>query len=126
MPVAVEYGGEEAVAEVRDRGSPAQSWPLQAGEARLLLRRLQPYLATLLASMACRAAPPGTRSRSSATFCTGAGLITRGGESTRPGCRDCVRRKCRRGDRYRRRNRGRTVLLPGMDAAIRDPKVSAT
>ena len=48
VPVAVEYGGEEARAEVRDLADRLRSpGPLQAGEARLLLRRLQPYLATL-------------------------------------------------------------------------------
>src|SRR6266516_6600317 len=46
VPVAVEYGDDDAAAEMRalaDRLRSADS--LQDGEARLLLRRLQPYLA---------------------------------------------------------------------------------
>jgi CRISPR-associated endonuclease/helicase Cas3 len=56
VPVAVEYGEEEARAEVRhltDRLRRPE--PLQAGEARLLLRRLQPYLAALPRSLAAKA-----------------------------------------------------------------------
>ena len=60
VPVAVEYGGQEAGAEVRDLAdrlrSPGQ---LHAGEARLLLRRLQPFLASLPASLAGRAVAAG-------------------------------------------------------------------
>ncbi len=48
VPVAVEYGDNDARAEMRalaDRLRSADSLP--AGEARMLLRRLQPYLAAL-------------------------------------------------------------------------------
>ncbi len=60
MPVAGEYGGRAAGAEVRDLAdrlrSPGQ---LHAGEARLLLRRLQPYLAALPTALAGRAVAAG-------------------------------------------------------------------
>ena len=60
VPVAVEYGSEEAAAEVRDLTDRLRSLgPLQAGEARVLLRRLQPYLATLPRSLARRAVAAG-------------------------------------------------------------------
>ena len=60
VPVAVEYGGEEARAEVRDLADRLRNpEPVQAGEARLLLRRLQPYLATLPKSLARKAVTAG-------------------------------------------------------------------
>ena len=60
VPVAVEYGEEDARAEVRDLADRLRSpGPLQAGEARLLLRRLQPYLATLPKSLARKAVTAG-------------------------------------------------------------------
>jgi len=61
VPVAVEYGGQEARAEVRDLADRLRSpGPLQAGEARLLLRRLQPYLAALPESLARKAVAAGS------------------------------------------------------------------
>jgi CRISPR-associated endonuclease/helicase Cas3 len=60
VPVAVEYGDEAARAEMRalaDRLRSADS--MQAGEARLLLRRLQPYLAALPRTLADRAVIAG-------------------------------------------------------------------
>jgi CRISPR-associated endonuclease/helicase Cas3 len=60
VPAAVEYGGEEARAEVRDLADRLRSpGPRQAGEARLLLRRLQPYLAALPTTLARRAVAAG-------------------------------------------------------------------
>jgi CRISPR-associated endonuclease/helicase Cas3 len=60
VPVAVEYGGEEARAEVRDLADRLRRpEPRPTGEARLLLRRLQPYLATLPGSLARRAVTAG-------------------------------------------------------------------
>ena len=60
VPVAVEYGGEEARAEVRDLADRLRNpGPQQAGEARLLLRRLQPYLAVLPTALAPRAVAAG-------------------------------------------------------------------
>jgi CRISPR-associated endonuclease/helicase Cas3 len=60
VPVAVEYGGEEAQVEVRDVADRLRSLgPRQAGEARLLLRRLQPYLAALPTTLAGRAVAAG-------------------------------------------------------------------
>ena len=60
VPVAVEYGDDDAVAEMRavaDRLRSSDS--LQAGAARLLLRRLQPYLAALPRSLARKAVTAG-------------------------------------------------------------------
>lgn len=60
VPVAVEYGGEPARTEVRDLADRLRSHgPRQAGEARLLLRLLQPYLAALPAMLARRAVAAG-------------------------------------------------------------------
>jgi CRISPR-associated endonuclease/helicase Cas3 len=60
VPIAVEYGDDDARAEMRalaDRLRSADS--LQAGEVRLLLRRLQPYLAALPRSLARKAVTAG-------------------------------------------------------------------
>jgi CRISPR-associated endonuclease/helicase Cas3 len=60
VPVAVEYGGDQARTEVRDLADRLRRpGPRQAGEARLLLRRLQPYLAALSATLADRAVAAG-------------------------------------------------------------------
>ena len=60
VPVAVEYGGDDAVAEMRALADRLRSTDsLQAGEARLLLRRLQPYLAALPRSLTRKAVTAG-------------------------------------------------------------------
>jgi CRISPR-associated endonuclease/helicase Cas3 len=60
VPVAVEYGDDDARAEMNalaDRLRSADA--LQAGEARMLLRRLQPYLAALPRTLASKAVTAG-------------------------------------------------------------------
>jgi CRISPR-associated endonuclease/helicase Cas3 len=60
VPVAVEYGDDHARATMRDLADRLRSAdPLQAGEARLLLRRLQPYFAALPRTMADKAVTAG-------------------------------------------------------------------
>lgn len=60
VPVAVQYGGEESAAEVRDlAGRLRGPDQLEAGQARLLLRRLQPYLATLPKTLVRKAVTAG-------------------------------------------------------------------
>jgi CRISPR-associated endonuclease/helicase Cas3 len=60
VPVAVEYGDHEARAQVRELADRLRSPdPVQAGEAGLLLRRLQPYLAALPKSLARKALADG-------------------------------------------------------------------
>jgi hypothetical protein len=60
VPVAVQYGGEESAAEVGDLAGRLRGLDqLEAGQARLLLRRLQPYLATLPKTLVRKAVTAG-------------------------------------------------------------------
>jgi CRISPR-associated endonuclease/helicase Cas3 len=60
VPVAVEYGDDDARSEMRTLAERLRSADvLQAGETRLLLRRLQPYLAALPRTLAGKAVAVG-------------------------------------------------------------------
>jgi CRISPR-associated endonuclease/helicase Cas3 len=60
VPVAVEYGGDEAQAEVKALvGRLRNGSALEAGEVRRLLRQLQPYLAAIPRALARKAVAAG-------------------------------------------------------------------